>query len=90
MSFSFGSCYKGSEQIKGTHPYVVGKKLVRQKTLNFKACLLTKYRGNSRFKMIFCIAWKIITFPSRKCFSSGNMFICVFFAVLGRQRLFES
>lgn len=31
----------------------MGKKLVRQKTLNFKACLLTKYSGNSGFKMIF-------------------------------------
>lgn len=64
----------------------MGKKLVRQKTLNFKACLLAKYRGNSGFRMIFIynlenyyISFKEVIFKWKH--------VCVFFAVLGMERL---
>lgn len=59
----------------------MGKKLVRQKALKFKACLMGKYIGYSVFKMIFmdsldsdCISFKDELFN----------FFFFFLAVLGK------
>lgn len=61
----------------------MGKKLVRQKALKCKMCVLAKYIGNSRFKMIFmydlenfCISFKDMLFKCKH--------VCVFFVVLGK------